>query len=667
MKLIKVEDSDLTGIENNRHRLFSAIEKPLSAETILQDINNNNRQRVIVICNRVSLAQNLFRDLQALDESLEITLLHSRFLPEDRAKKEAQLKENFAQNWRETNDGICWILIATQVIEVGLNITCEVMHSQLSPVNSLLQRAGRCARFAGETGHVFVYRSVEVNGETSPTEETARKTNFLPYKSDICEQTWQVLLAHTNSDKAQQNVGFRLEEAWVNAVHTAETLLEKERRHNNRTEFENQFNNAFFKGDQATASELIRDVDSRRVYVWQDTGLFLGEDEEINPDELTAFSVPVSLLLRVWDECIEEYKTDWIFKCIEQPKNKAAERYSLPVCIPLKTKSALITSVRVLVNPRFVSYDDEVGLMMGVDVVGDGFVSPKKPPQNRANEFSYRMDNYVGHLVLMWKFWRENWETVRVKNGVEERIIYAAMREELLTAGGRFIQRKIFPGVGAGEAEALFEILVFFAILTHDLGKLQTRWQEVMRGWQSIAHAQFSGKNPGNYLLAHTDFDAGDSQQKNALKSYESQHKRPNHAVESAFLAQGILKQSLMPLLCDFFGAEREQCMGICYAVIMAAGRHHSAWTAGWKMENVAKIKALVLHSDAQKNFISSWRCLVRFLPPFLPLQQANLDKNSYQVTQLDFNQFTPDQIAYQQLYALVVRALRLCDGRSVH
>ena len=128
MEIIRVEDTDLQDIEGNRCRTFRAISEPLTALAILNDIQHNQRQRVIVICNTVSQSQRLFRDLEELnlDGKLTVTLLHSRFLPEDRAKKEAYLKETFAQNWQQQEDNICHVLISKQVIEAGLNITCSV-------------------------------------------------------------------------------------------------------------------------------------------------------------------------------------------------------------------------------------------------------------------------------------------------------------------------------------------------------------------------------------------------------------------------------------------------------------------------------------------------------------------------------------------------------------
>jgi hypothetical protein len=428
MKIIQVEDADLQDIEGNRCRTFQAISEPLTAKAILNDIKQYQRRRVIIICNTVSQAQGLFRNLEEInqDEELKFTLLHSRFLPGDRAKKEAYLKETFAQNWQQHEDKTCHILISTQVIEAGLNITCEVMHTHLCPMNSLLQRAGRCARFQQERGEVFVYRSFQVNPvnaqlaeadlEDEPEEPTQKKQSFLPYANEICELTWAVVQEHTVSERVNENVGFRLEEQWINRVHTPETLLQQERRANNLMNFEQQFNAAFWRGDESAAHELIRFVDARSVFVWEESIFF--DDEPIDPKRLLAFSVPVSTLCKVWQEVKDlGYEIDWMFKRIEHPKGRASETYSQPICRAITSRESLVSSVRILVNPRYVYYDDQVGLLISPDVVGNGFVSPDKLQRKVESEYCYRMDTYVGHLVLMWKCWREVFPTMFQRNG----------------------------------------------------------------------------------------------------------------------------------------------------------------------------------------------------------------------------------------------------------
>jgi hypothetical protein len=124
---------------------------------------------------------------------------------------------------------------------------------------------------------------------------------------------------------------------------------------------------------------------------------------------------------------------------------------------------------------------------------------------------------------------------------------------------------------------------------------------------------------------------------------------------------------SLLPLLRDYFKAEPEQISCILHAVIMAAGRHHSAWAGGWTMKDVAKVGKIQLHPEVKKAIASSWRSMARFLPETLPLLPANLSREVYAVTaEFDLNRFDTARLEYLQLYSLVVRALRLCDQRSV-
>lgn len=698
MEIIRVENEDLKVIEANRKRLFRTVSQPLNAQTIWDDICVNQRQRVIIICNTVSLTQGIYRDLQSLQQNLDldsdldfslninITLLHSRFLPEHRAQKELYLQDKFAYNWQQYNDNTCEVLISTQVVEAGINITSQVLYSQLCPMNSLLQRAGRCARFSGEIGEVLIYKTVEINQENQELAHTdlfdweksasdngveniqEPKQSYLPYKKDLCEQTWEVLQTHTNSEKANLNVGFRTEEEWINQVHQQEDLLNLKIRDINRIEFENKYEAAIFYGDESQARELIRKVDNRNIFTWEQSGFIdLSDDDDINPQELLPFSVPISTLCKAWRDFKESSKfgNDWIFKQIALPKNKS-ETYAQPVVNPINSRDFLVSCYRILVNPRFISYDEEIGLQIGIDIIGNGFKSPQKTNKITTSQYRYRMDNYVGHLALMWKSWRDNFTSDILKNGQSISVTYPSVRNELLVAGGKFIQTKIFPQAEPNQTQALFEILVFLAIFTHDLGKLQTKWQQVMRGWQQISYQQFNGKNPRKYLLAHTDYNPQDDQQKAALKAYENKNKRPNHAVESAFLAKGILQQSLIPLLKENFTEDTEQIKHLCYVIIMAAGRHHSAWANGFNTKAVAKLKQIELCPESQKVVADSWRVMMRFLPDTLPLTPANLNKNIYKIKELDLNQFNYDEIEFLQLYSLVIRALRLCDQRAV-
>ncbi|WP_071819358.1 CRISPR-associated helicase Cas3' [Gloeothece citriformis] len=690
MEIIDVNDpkysQDLKSIEQNRHRLFAVVspEISLSADRILQDIDNYQRKRVIVICNTVAKAQGLYLDLkQHQNNNIKIILLHSRFLPEHRATKETELEKIFKEKWQD--DGICYVLIATQVIEVGINITSQVMHTEICPINSLLQRAGRCARFANERGQVYIYWSVKYNPiykafsefdndpELGEFEESdnPKLQRFLPYSKKLCEWTWKKLEEHTNSDKIDVNVGFETEINWVNQVHEQEDKQNFNRRQNNRKQFNKNYQKAIFQGDTSARTELIRNINSRSVFIWDGSAISFDETKELEfePQKRVSFSLPVSVLCSVYKE-ISQHNHD-VFKEIKVPKNKA-ETYTYPICTPITSIAQLINSLRIVINSKYVDYDEDIGLVLNVKSKGE-FKSPIKKLKNIKSEYTYHMDTYVEHLQCMWTCWQSKpFETERIINGNVEKITFGTVREEILAAGGKFIQNKIFLNAKQEEAEALFEILVFLAIFTHDLGKLQVKWQAVMRGWQTIAYETFKNlkfRDPGSELLAHTDFDPENEAVKQKYDEYTKKHKRPNHAVEGAFLAEDILQQSLEPLLAGYFDADDEQIDYFYRIIEMAAGRHHSAWAEGWEFDDIAKLKKLELEPTAKEIVAESWRKLVNFLPKTLPFppDSISLFDVSYETEELKLKYFFSDNsLEYYQLYALVVRALRLCDMRSV-
>src|SRR5690606_31572997 len=112
------------------------------------------------ICNQVARAQELYKNLRQLtqDSDIEVILLHSRFTQADRAAKEDEVRALFGKGYDRSRSAI---LVATQVIEVGLNNTCEHLHTEPAPANAIPQRAGRCARYPAEQGTDHVYRVPE--------------------------------------------------------------------------------------------------------------------------------------------------------------------------------------------------------------------------------------------------------------------------------------------------------------------------------------------------------------------------------------------------------------------------------------------------------------------------------------------------------------------------
>ena len=107
----------------------------------------------LVVMNTVERAVAVHRQLEGLmaGANVDLRLVHSRFRPAERA---AWRTEFLAKDAHLPPQGR--ILVATQVIEAGVDLSARTLVTDLAPWSSLVQRFGRCARYAGETGSVIV-------------------------------------------------------------------------------------------------------------------------------------------------------------------------------------------------------------------------------------------------------------------------------------------------------------------------------------------------------------------------------------------------------------------------------------------------------------------------------------------------------------------------------
>ncbi|MCL6547721.1 MAG: CRISPR-associated helicase Cas3' [Alicyclobacillus sp.] len=91
----------------------------------------------LVIVNRVGRAQLVYQALKQLRAATEIRLIHSRFRGVERKLLQQDLER------LETADAI---LVSTQAVEAGVNLSAERLVTELAPWTSLVQRFGRCNR-----------------------------------------------------------------------------------------------------------------------------------------------------------------------------------------------------------------------------------------------------------------------------------------------------------------------------------------------------------------------------------------------------------------------------------------------------------------------------------------------------------------------------------------
>ena len=142
----------------------------------------------LVILNQVKRAQDLYAQLRrtlavGADEAPELALLHSRFRQEDRARETARLLG--------CGRAADTIVITTQAVEAGVDVSAAVMFTELAPWASMVQRFGRANRWAEVEGGAQVHW-IDLLASCDGDERQAQKL-ALPYQADQLRQARDVL------------------------------------------------------------------------------------------------------------------------------------------------------------------------------------------------------------------------------------------------------------------------------------------------------------------------------------------------------------------------------------------------------------------------------------------------------------------------------------------
>ena len=126
--------------EASELRLSSSSEKETSAyaKQVAALVKRKHRAGsfTLVVLNNIARAQMVYQELRSLAVPGEcLALVHSRFRPGDRARHQQLL---FASGER--------IVVATQAVEAGVDVSARLLVTELAPWSSLVQRFGRCNR-----------------------------------------------------------------------------------------------------------------------------------------------------------------------------------------------------------------------------------------------------------------------------------------------------------------------------------------------------------------------------------------------------------------------------------------------------------------------------------------------------------------------------------------
>lgn len=149
-----------------------------AVEDILKLYKNHPDKRILVIVNTIGVACKLYKDLKSKlpeDEKGRCGLLHARIIE----KKKQELVNSLSPDEKNPKS----ILISTQVLEASADIDADYLFTQLSPLESQIQRWGRVYRnrnrdYGEQNPNVFIYKKLELESE--------KDYSYSIYDKEIC-------------------------------------------------------------------------------------------------------------------------------------------------------------------------------------------------------------------------------------------------------------------------------------------------------------------------------------------------------------------------------------------------------------------------------------------------------------------------------------------------
>lgn len=170
-----------------RHRIYYQ-EADFDYEKIIASAKN---KKVLVICNQIRKAIQVYQTLKDINPELTKGLLHSHFIKKDRNVLEKQILE-FDQNG---------IWVTSPIVEASLDIDFDELHTEMCSADSLLQRFGRCYRkrvYDKEEPNIFIY-------------ETG---NSYIYDTDIYHRSIEKLMPYQNKLLSEKEKLYYLNEVY---------------------------------------------------------------------------------------------------------------------------------------------------------------------------------------------------------------------------------------------------------------------------------------------------------------------------------------------------------------------------------------------------------------------------------------------------------------------
>lgn len=232
-----------------------------------------NGQSVLVCCNTVKRAQHVYAAIKQITcvMNIDVILLHGRFNNKDRLGKEIIIQNATGAFSRERRP---IVLVATQVVEVSLDIDLDVIFTDPAPLEALIQRFGRInRRRLKESAPVYVF--------TKPSDGQGI------YSDDLIQAALRILCKNANQMINEENISDWLDDVYKGSIAEQWNLQYKQ----SYTDFENSCISTLraFNSDSYLENAFYQAFDSIEVLpacLENNYCIMLNQDQPIEASQL---------------------------------------------------------------------------------------------------------------------------------------------------------------------------------------------------------------------------------------------------------------------------------------------------------------------------------------------------------------------------------------------
>ena len=173
----KIKEGGFT--DNSKRHNLKILDKRIDSNDIcdkyMENEKLNKSNKILVVCNSITQAQNLYEEISDILGNKNLHILHSKFIKCERLSKESEIIE-FGKTYKDNKsnelDKQSGIWISTSIVEASLDIDFDYLFTELQDLNSLSQRLGRCNRKGkkdSSENNCYIYTQIDersfINGD----------------------------------------------------------------------------------------------------------------------------------------------------------------------------------------------------------------------------------------------------------------------------------------------------------------------------------------------------------------------------------------------------------------------------------------------------------------------------------------------------------------------